>query len=414
MTTPKGQHIMNQPTKIALAPRMARVKISPTMAVAQKARRMKEEGRSIISLSIGEPDFDTPASIREAAASAMNRGETRYTAPDGSPAMKKAVIEKFRRENGLEYQPSEIHVGAGAKQVIFNALLATVGEGDEVIVPAPCWVSYTDQIDIVDGKPVVVPCAVADGLKLTPDALRAAITPRSKWLLLNSPGNPTGAVYSESELSSLAGVLREFPSLGVMTDEVYEHLVFDGQHHVSLATLAPDLRERTLVINGVSKTYCMTGWRIGYAAGPESVISAMAKVESQSAGNPCSVSQAAAIAALSGPQDLVRENLAVFQRRRDLVISAIGQAPGLRIAPVQGAFYVFPNIEELIGAKTPAGRVIGSDIDFCDYVLEDHGVAIVAGAAFNLSPYFRLSYALSDDVLAEACKRIVAACRALS
>ena len=244
--------------------------------------------------------------------------------------------------------------------------------------------------------------------------MRAAITPRSKWLLLNSPGNPSGAVYDESELSALAEVVREFPSLGIMTDEVYEHLVFDGQRHVSLATLAPDLRDRTLVVNGVSKTYCMTGWRIGYAAGPEPIISAMAKVESQSAGNPCSVSQAAAIAALNGPQDFVRENLSAFQRRRDLVISAIGQAPGLRIAPVQGAFYVFPNIEELIGTKTPAGRVIESDVDFCDYVLEDHGVAIVAGAAFSLSPYFRLSYALSDEVLTEACKRIVAACRALS
>lgn len=403
-----------EPPKIGLAARMARVKISPTMAVAQKARRMKEEGRSIISLSIGEPDFDTPAFIREAATAAMNRGETRYTAPDGSPAIKRAVIEKFRRENGLEYDASEIHVGAGAKQVIFNALVATVGEGDEVIVPAPCWVSYTDQVDIVDGTSVLVPCPIENGLKLTPDALRAAITPRAKWLILNSPGNPSGAVYDESELSALADVIRGFPHLGVMTDEVYEHLVFDGGRHVSLAALAPDLRDRILVVNGVSKAYCMTGWRIGYAAGPKSVISAMAKVESQAAGNPCSVSQAAAVAALTGPQDLVRDNLTVFQRRRDLVIAAIGQVPGLRIAPVQGAFYVFPNIADLIGTKTPAGRVIDSDVAFCDYVLDDHGVALVAGAAFNLSPYFRLSYALSDDVLAEACKRIVAACQALS
>jgi aspartate aminotransferase len=400
-------------TTIAIASRMARLKISPTMAVAQKARRMRQEGRNIIDLSIGEPDFDTPLDIQKEASAAIARGETRYTAPDGTPVLKAAIVEKFKRENDVSFKPSEIHVGAGAKQVIYNAFVATVDEGDEVIIPAPCWVSYCDMIDLVGGKSVLVPCTVADGLKLTPAKLRAAITPRTKWLLLNSPGNPSGAVYSHAELTALADVLREFPRVAIMTDEVYEHLVFDGGRHVMLAAIAPDLRNRILTVNGVSKTYCMTGWRIGYAAGPENVIQAMAKVVSQSAGNACSVSQAAAVRALTGPQDLVAKNQAIFQRRRDLVLNGLSQAPGLELAPVSGAFYVFPGIASLIGKKTPKGRVIDSDLTFCDFVLEDHGVAIVAGEAFGLSPYFRIAYAMSDELLVDACSRIVEACRSL-
>jgi aspartate aminotransferase len=401
------------PAGISVSTRMARLKISPTMAVAQKARRMRQEGRDIIDLSIGEPDFDTPADIRTEASAAIERGETRYTAPDGTPALKAAIIEKFKRENGVAFKPSEIHVGAGAKQVIYNAFVATVDEGDEVVIPAPCWVSYCDMIDLVGGKSVLVPCTVEEGLKLTPAKLRAAITPRTKWLLLNSPGNPSGAVYSQAEMMALADVVREFPHVAVMTDEVYEHLVFDGAKHVMLAAIAPDLGNRILTVNGVSKTYCMTGWRIGYAAGPGNVINAMAKVVSQSAGNPCSVSQAAAVKALTGPQDVVVKNTAVFQRRRDLVLEGLSQAPGLELAPVRGAFYVFPGIAKLIGKKTPKGRVIDSDLTFCDFVLEDHGVAIVAGEAFGLSPYFRIAYAISDEVLVDACSRIVEACRSL-
>jgi aspartate aminotransferase len=402
------------PAGIGIASRMARLKISPTMAVAQKARRMRQEGRSIIDLSIGEPDFDTPLAIQTEAAAAIARGETRYTAPDGTPALKQAIVEKFKRENGVAFKPSQIHVGAGAKQVIYNAFVATVNEGDEVVIPAPCWVSYCDMIDLVGGRSVLVPCTVADGLKLTPAKLRAAITPRTKWLLLNTPGNPSGAVYSEAEMAALADVVREFPHVAVMTDEVYEHLVFDGVRHVMLAALAPDLRDRILAINGVSKTYCMTGWRIGYAAGPENVIGAMAKAISQSAGNPCSISQAAAVHALNGPQDFVADNRVAFQRRRDLVLGGLSKAPGLDLAPVKGAFYVFPGIARLIGKRTPKGRVIDSDLTFCDFVLEDYGVAIVAGEAFGLSPYFRIAYAMSDELLVDACDRIVQACRSLS
>ena len=395
------------------SPSLARIKPSPTIAVTSLARERRRQGRDIIGLGAGEPDFDTPDHIKEAAIAAIRRGETKYTAVDGTPELKAAIAEKFRRENGLEFAPEEISVGAGGKQVIYNALLATVGPGDEVVIPAPYWVSYPDMVLLAGGEPRIVPCPAECGFKLTPEALEAAITPRTRWLILNSPSNPTGAAYSAEELAALAEVLRRHPHVWVLSDDIYEHLVYDGFRFATLLQVAPDLRGRTLTVNGVSKAYAMTGWRIGYGAGPRELIRAMATLQSQSTTNPCSISQAAAVAALTGPQDFLAEWRERFRERRDLVVTMLGRAPGLSCPRPQGAFYVYPGCAGVIGRRTPSGREIRTSEDFVKYLLEEHGVAVVHGAAFGLDPHFRISYATAIDQLEEACRRIIRACEVL-
>ncbi len=395
------------------SPSLARIKPSPTIFVTSLARELRRQGRDIIGLGAGEPDFDTPDHIKEAAIAAIRRGETKYTAVDGTPELKAAIAEKFRRENGLEFAPEEISVGAGGKQVIYNALLATVGPGDEVVIPAPYWVSYPDMVLLAGGEPRIVPCPAERGFKLTPEALEAAITPRTRWLILNSPSNPTGAAYRAEELAALAEVLRRHPHVWVLSDDIYEHLVYDGFRFATLLQVAPDLRERTLTVNGVSKAYAMTGWRIGYGAGPRELIRAMATLQSQSTTNPCSISQAAAVAALTGPQDFLAEWRERFRERRDLVVAMLSCAPGLSCPKPQGAFYVYPGCASVIGRRTPSGRELRTSEDFVKYLLEEHGVAVVHGAAFGLDPHFRISYATAIDQLEEACRRIIRACEAL-
>ncbi len=395
------------------SPSLARIKPSPTIAVTSLARELRRQGRDIIGLGAGEPDFDTPDHIKEAAIAAIRRGETKYTAVDGTPELKAAIAEKFRRENGLEFAPEEISVGAGGKQVIYNALLATVGPGDEVVIPAPYWVSYPDMVLLAGGEPRIVPCPAERGFKLTPEALEAAITRRTRWLILNSPSNPTGAAYRAEELAALAEVLRRHPHVWVLSDDIYEHLVYDGFRFATLLQVAPDLRERTLTVNGVSKAYAMTGWRIGYGAGPRELIRAMATLQSQSTTNPCSISQAAAVAALTGPQDFLAEWRERFRERRDLVVAMLSRAPGLSCPRPQGAFYVYPGCAGVIGRRTPSGRELRTSEDFVKYLLEEHGVAVVHGAAFGLDPHFRISYATAIDQLEEACRRIIRACEAL-
>jgi aspartate aminotransferase len=396
-----------------IADRLTRIKPSPTIAVTNKARELKDAGRDVIGLGAGEPDFDTPANIVEAAIAAMRRGETRYTAVDGTPALKQAVCAKFKRENGLDYAPNQISVGTGGKQVLYNALMATVNPGDEVIVPAPYWVSYPDIVLLCDGVPVAVPCPQNNGFKLRPEDLEAAITRKTKWLILNSPSNPTGAAYSAAELRALADVLLRHPDVWVLTDDMYEHLLYDGFAFATIAAVEPKLYGRTLTLNGVSKAYCMTGWRIGYGGGPRELIAAMSALQSQSTSNPSSISQAAAVEALNGPQDFIPRNNAAFKERRDLVVEMLNRAPGLYCPRPDGAFYVYPSCAGAIGRRTPQGRVIETDSDFVDYLLEAEGVAVVQGVAFGLSPHFRISYATSTQALAEACTRIQRACAAL-
>jgi aspartate aminotransferase len=396
-----------------LADRLDRIKPSPTIAVTMKARELKAAGRDVIGLGAGEPDFDTPDNIKEAAIAAMRRGDTKYTDVDGTPALKKAICAKFKRENGLDYKPEQISVGTGGKQVLYNALTATVEAGDEVIIPAPYWVSYPDIVLLAEGKPVFVPCPQNNGFKLLPEDLEAAITPRTKWLILNSPNNPTGAAYSRAELKALTDVLLRHPHVWVLTDDMYEHLVYDGFEFTTPAQVEPRLYDRTLTMNGVSKAYCMTGWRIGYAGGPVPLIKAMAKLQSQSTSNPSSISQAAAVAALNGPQDFIARNNAVFKERRDLVVDMLNKAPGLNCPRPEGAFYVYPSCAGAIGKTTPQGKVIKTDDDFVTYLLEAEGVAAVQGSAFGLSPYFRISYATATDLLRDACSRIQRACQAL-
>jgi aspartate aminotransferase len=397
-----------------LARRLSRIKPSPTIAVTTKAAEMKAAGKDVIGLGAGEPDFDTPEFIKEAARAAIARGDTKYTPVGGTPGLKKAVSEKFRRENGLEYAPSQIVVGCGAKQVIFNALLATLNEGDEVIIPAPYWVSYPDMTALAEGTPVIVPCPESQGFKLLPAQLEQAITPRTKWLILNSPSNPTGAVYGEKELQALAQVLLKHPQVHIIADDIYEHLLYDGQVFRTIAQVEPRLQPRTLTVNGVSKAFSMTGWRIGYAGGEKSLITAITDLQSQSTSNACSISQAAAQAALTGARDFLPEWLDSFKRRRDMVVSALNAIPGVRCAQPQGAFYVFPSCESLIGRTSPLGRPIHSSIAFCEYLLEEALVATVAGSAFGLEGYFRISYATSDSLLQKACARIKDACALLS
>ena len=397
-----------------IAERLSRIKPSPTIAVTQKARELKAAGRDVIGLGAGEPDFDTPDNIKDAAIKAIREGDTKYTAVDGTPALKEAIAAKFKRDNGLDYSASEITVGTGGKQVLYNAFQATLNPGDEVIVPAPFWVSYPDMVLLAEGEPVAVPCSQNNNFKLRPEDLEEAITKKTRWLILNSPSNPTGAAYSREEMEALAEVLKKHENVWVLTDDIYEHLVYDGFEFTTMAQVAPELKARTLTMNGVSKAYCMTGWRIGFAAGPAELIKAMAKVQSQSTSNPSSISQAAAVEALTGPQDFIAEHNEVFKQRRDLVVDALNKIEGLSCPRPEGAFYVYPSCAGCIGKTTPDGKKINSDGDFVTYLLEAEGVAAVQGEAFGLSPHFRISYATSTEALEEACVRIERACEALT
>lgn len=396
-----------------LSDTLARVKPSPTIAVTTKAQALKSEGKDVIGLGAGEPDFDTPENIRDAAKRAIDHGKTRYTAVDGIPELKAAICSKFLRENGLTYTPNQISVGTGGKQILYNALVATLNHGDEVIIPAPYWVSYPDMVLLAGGTPVPVVAGIETAFKLTPEQLEAAITPKTKWFIFNSPSNPTGAGYSRAELKALCDVLMRHPHVWVMSDDMYEHLVFDDFEFCTPAEIEPGLYDRTLTCNGVSKAYAMTGWRIGYAGGPVALIKAMGTIQSQSTSNPCSVSQYAALEALSGPQEFLVDWRKVFQGRRDLVVSMLNQAKGIRCPKPEGAFYVYPDIAGCIGKATPAGTVISNDEVFATALLEETGVAVVFGAAFGVSPNFRVSYATSDEVLREACARIQRFCAAL-
>jgi aspartate aminotransferase len=398
----------------ALSARLSRIKPSPTIAVGEKARELKAAGHDVIGLGAGEPDFDTPDNIKDAAIAAIRSGDTKYTSVDGTAALKAAVVAKFKRDNGLDYTSDQINVGTGGKQVLYNALQATVDPGDEVIIPAPYWVSYPDMVLLAEGTPVFVSCGENHNFKLQPEDLAAAITPKTRWVILNSPSNPTGAAYSRDEMKALTDVLKAHEHVWVMTDDMYEHLVYDGFEFVTPAQVEPALMERTLTVNGVSKAYCMTGWRIGFAGGPQPLIKAMAKVQSQSTSNPSSVSQAAAVEALNGPQDYIAAHNEVFKERRDLVVKMLNDCEGLHCHRPEGAFYVFPSCAGTIGKTSPAGKVIGSDGDFVTYLLEEAGVAAVQGEAFGLSPYFRISYATSTEALEEACGRIKIACAALT
>ncbi|MCT4607758.1 MAG: pyridoxal phosphate-dependent aminotransferase [Pelagimonas sp.] len=397
-----------------LSDSLSRVKPSPTVAVTQLAAELKAAGRDVIGLGAGEPDFDTPENIKAAAIAAIHAGKTKYTAPDGIPELKQAICAKFKRENGLDYQPAQVSVSTGGKQVLFNALLATLNPGDEVIIPAPYWVSYPDIVRLGGGEPVIVKGERQLGYKITPEALEAAITPKTKWFIFNSPSNPTGAGYSAEELKALTDVLLRHPHVWVMTDDMYEHLAYDGFEFVTPAQIEPKLYDRTLTVNGVSKAYAMTGWRIGYAAGPEHLIAAMRKLQGQSTTNPCSISQWAAVEALNGPQDFLAERGQAFERRRNLVVEGLNACPGIQCATPEGAFYVYPSIEGCIGKTSSGGAAIATDEDFSSALLEEEGVAVVFGAAFGLSPNFRVSYATSDEALTEACARIKRFCEGLT
>ena len=390
------------------------VKPSPTIAMTRLAAELRRQGKEIIGLSQGEPDFDTPEHIRQAAKAAIDAGQTRYTDVDGTPELKQAVAAKFRRENGLDYGLDQISVGTGGKQILYNALMATLDPGDEVIIPAPYWVSYPDMVLLAEGTPVIVQCPQENDFKLRPEDLEKAITPKTKWIILNSPSNPTGAGYTWDDMKAVTDVLLRHPQVHIMTDDMYEHLVYDDFKFCTPAQVEPKLYDRTLTCNGVSKAYAMTGWRIGYAAGPEPLIKAMGVIQSQSTSNPSSVSQAAAVAALNGSTDYIQERNVAFRERRDLVVSMLNQASGLNCPKPDGAFYVYPSCAGLIGKKTPDGKVIASDTDFATALLEAEGVAVVQGEAFGLSPHFRISYATSTELLEDACTKIQRFCNSLS
>ena len=396
-----------------IAQRLSRIKPSATLAVTTQARELKAQGRDVIGLGAGEPDFETPDHIKEAAKAAMDRGETRYTAVAGTPELRQAICGKFKRDNGLDYTPEQVTVGCGGKQTIYNALMATLDPGDEVIIPAPYWVSYPDIALLAEGTPVIVDCPAEADFKLKPEDLERAITAKSKWLILNSPSNPTGAAYTGAEMKAITDVVLRHPQVWVLTDDIYEHIVYDGFEFVTPAQVEPALIGRTLTLNGVSKAYCMTGWRVGYAAGPAELIKAMNKVQSQSTTHTSSISQAAAAAALTGPQDFIAANNAVFKERRDLVVALLNQASGLVCPTPEGAFYVYPSCRELIGKSPPGGKLIATDEDMVAYFLEEQGVAAVPGTAFGFSPHFRVSYATSTELLEEACHRIQRATAAL-
>jgi len=396
-----------------LSDTLARVKPSPTIAVTNKARELAAAGKDVIGLGAGEPDFDTPQNIKDAAKRAIDAGKTKYTAVDGIPELKAAICAKFERENGLKYTPAQVTVGTGGKQILYNALVATLNPGDEVVIPAPYWVSYPDMVLLAGGTPVPVVAGIETEFKLTPAQLEAAITPRTKWFIFNSPSNPTGAGYTRAELAALCEVLMRHPQVWIMSDDMYEHLVFDDFVFTTPAQVEPRLYDRTLTCNGVSKSYAMTGWRIGYAAGPVALIKAMGTVQSQSTSNPCSIAQYAAVEALNGPQDFLAANRVVFQRRRDLVVGLLNHAPGVNCPVPEGAFYVYPDISGCIGKTSAAGTRITDDEVFATALLEETGVAVVFGAAFGVSPNFRVSYATSDEVLREACGRIIRFCEGL-
>ena len=389
---------------------LARVKPSATLAADAKARELKAQGRDVISLAAGEPDFDTPDNIKEAAIKAIREGKTKYTNVDGIPELKEAIVAKFQRENGLTYKTSQVNVSPGGKPVIWNAMLSTLNPGDEVIIPTPYWVSYWDIVLLAGGTPKAVATSDATGFKLQPADLEAAITPKTKWVFLNSPSNPSGAAYTKEELRGIADVLLRHPHVWILTDDMYEHLVFGDFQFWTIAQVEPALYDRTLTMNGVSKAYAMTGWRIGYAAGPEALIKSMAKVMSQTTSNPSSISQWAAVEALNGTQEFIKPNAKLFEGRRDLVVSMLNQANGIACPTPEGAFYVYPSVEKLIGKTSPSGKVIGSDQDFAVELLEQEGVSVVFGAAFGLSPFFRISYATSNAVLEDACTRIQRFC----
>ncbi len=397
-----------------LASSLSRIKPSPTIAVTNLARELKASGRDVIGLGAGEPDFDTPDYIKEAAIKAIRDGFTKYTAVDGTPELKQAIIRKFRRDNNLEYNPDQITVGTGGKQVLYNALMATINPGDEVIIPAPFWVSYPDMVLLAGGKPVFVRCGEQTGFKLLPEDLESAITEKTKWVILNSPNNPTGAAYTRTELKGLTNVLIRHRHLYVMTDDMYEHLTYDDFRFCTVSEVEPSLMERTLTVNGVSKAYAMTGWRIGFAGGPSPLIKAMAKIQSQSTSNPSSISQVAAEVALDGDHSFLQARNAVFRERRDLVVDKLNAVHSLRCHRPEGAFYVYPSCAGVIGLRTPAGDMIETAEDFSRYLLETVGVAVVHGAAFGMDPYFRISYATSTELLADACDRIGRACDQLS
>ncbi len=393
---------------------LERVKPSPTMAITSKARELKAAGFDVIGLGAGEPDFDTPDNIKQAAIEAIRRGETKYTAVDGIPELKRAIVEKFKHENGLAYKPSEITVGSGGKQVLYNALLATLDPGDEVIIPSPYWVSYPDIVLLAGAEPVIVETKVEDGFKLKPEALARAITPKTKWFIFNSPSNPTGAAYTAEEIKALTDVLVKHDRVWVLSDDIYEHLVYDGFKFTTPAAVEPKLKDRTLTLNGVSKAYSMTGWRIGYGGAPEPLIKAIATLQSQSTSNPSSISQWAAVEALEGPQDFLKDWVVSFQERRDLVVAMLNQAKGISCPKPEGAFYVYPSCAGTIGKTTKGGKTLGTDEDFATALLEEEGVAVVHGAAFGLSPFFRISYATGITALEEACRRIQRFCGNLS
>lgn len=397
-----------------LSETLARVKPSPTIAVSNLAAELKAQGRDVIGLSAGEPDFDTPEHIRAAGIAAINEGHTRYTAVDGIPDLKDAICAKFKRDNGLEYSPKQVTVGTGGKQVLYNALMATLNPEDEVIIPAPYWVSYPDMVLLAGGTPVFIEAQLENDFKITPEQLEALITGNTKWFLFNSPSNPTGAGYSRKELKALTDVLLRHPHVWILSDDMYEHLAYDDFEFCTPAEIEPQLYDRTLTVNGVSKAYAMTGWRIGYAAGPEPLIAAIRKVQSQSTSNPCSVSQKAAVAALNGTQEFLAPNNEMFVRRRNLVVDMLSAIDGITCPVPDGAFYVYPSIAGIIGKTTPGGVEITSDEVFATELLNDTGVAVVFGAAFGLSPNFRVSYATSDALLTEACSRIQAFCAKLS
>ena len=393
-----------------IASRLNRIKPSATMAVTGRAQELKAAGVDVIGLGAGEPDFDTPENVKEAAISAMRAGQTKYTQVPGTLELREAICAKFKRENGLDYTPAQIQVACGGKQSIYNAIMATVDENDEVIIPAPYWVSYPDIVLLAEGKPIIVQAKQGNGFKINAEQLEAAITPKTKWLLLNSPSNPTGAAYSKEELKALTDVLLRHKHVFLMTDDIYEHVIYDEFEFTTPAQVEPKLYDRTLTLNGVSKAYAMTGWRIGYAAGPLELIKGMNKVQSQSTSHAASISQAAAVEALNGPQEFIAKNNAIFKERRDLVVSMLNQAEGLECLTPQGAFYVYPSCAGMIGKTTPEGKVLTSDFDVATYLLEAEGIAVVFGEAFGLSPFFRISYATGTELLVEACKRIQRAC----
>ncbi len=392
---------------------LKKIKPSPTIAVTQKARELKAAGKDVIGLGAGEPDFDTPDNIKQAAIKAINDGDTKYTAVDGTPALKKAIVEKFKKENNLDYTTDQITVGAGGKHVIYNAMMATLNDGDEVIIPAPYWVSYPDIVLLAGGKPVVMECDEKQGFKINPSDLEKFITPKTKWIILNSPSNPTGACYSENDIKAIAAVLEKYKHIYILSDDIYEHVTYEGFKFFTVAQIE-SLKERVLTMNGVSKAYSMTGWRIGYAAGPKDIIKAIAKIQSQSTTNPSSISQAASVEALSGTQDFIKKRADSFQKRRDFVVNALNAIDGIECLNPDGAFYVFPSCKGLMGKKDPNGNEIKSDTDFVQSLLENSGIAVVQGSAFGLEGFFRISYATSMENLKKALEKISSFCKSLN